>query len=133
MKVSDVPMTGFVAELGLRLLEVSPDRVVGELPVSDRLRNAVGALHHGAVSSVVETVASIAAAAWFEGRGQVVGISNTTRVHEEVREGLLSVVAEPVMRSDQRQQWNVQVWAADRLIASGQVELVNGPHLGAPA
>lgn len=133
MEPSNVPLAGFIAELGLQVLEITPDRVVGELTVEDRLRNAQGNLHHGALSSAVETLASVAAAAWFEGRGQVVGVENATSFHEEVRDGKLTVVAEPVDRQDSRQQWWVQIRSGDRLVASGQVNLVNGPNLVARA
>jgi uncharacterized protein (TIGR00369 family) len=78
---------------------------------------------------VVETAASIAAAAWLGERGQVVGVNNSTDFLRAVREGTLHAVAEPVHRGRLQQLWLVEIRDPDdRLIARGQVRLQNLPQ-----
>jgi uncharacterized protein (TIGR00369 family) len=52
----------FVAQLGIRLEEMEPDRAVLALPFSDTLATLGDVVHGGAISSLVDTAA--AAAAW---------------------------------------------------------------------
>jgi 1,4-dihydroxy-2-naphthoyl-CoA hydrolase len=117
---------GFVELLGLRFDEVTPDRVVISWDVTPALHQPYGIVHGGVYSSVVETAASIAAAAWFGDRGQVVGVSNSTDFLRAVRDGSLRAVAEPVHRGRLQQLWLVEVRdESERLVARGQVRLQN--------
>jgi 1,4-dihydroxy-2-naphthoyl-CoA hydrolase len=128
VQLSDVPNVGLDRLVGLRLSEVSPGRVSASLTVADHLSDGAGALHRGVLSAVVEACASVAGAAWFAERGQVVGVSNSTSHFAAVTGGVLDVVAEPVDRQDARQQWTVQVRdAAGTLVAQGTVWLSNIP------
>ena len=54
----------FVGLLGLELDEVSPDRVTAHLEVRPELHQPFGILHGGVHCSIVETLASVAAAVW---------------------------------------------------------------------
>src|SRR3569623_3177927 len=84
---------GFVDLLGLRFDEVTPDRVASSWDVTPALHQPYGIVHGGVYASVVETAASIAAAAWLGERGQVVGVNNSTDFLRAVREGSLRAVA----------------------------------------
>ena len=119
---------GFVELLGLRFDEVTPDRVVMSWDVTPALHQPYGIVHGGVYSSVVETAASIAAAAWLGERGQVVGVNNSTDFLRAVREGTLHAVAEPVHRGRLQQLWLVEIRdESERLVARGQVRLQNIP------
>jgi 1,4-dihydroxy-2-naphthoyl-CoA hydrolase len=118
--------TGFNDVIGLRLTSATGDEVVAQLPVAPHLHQPYGIVHGGVYSSVVETTASVGAALWFEGRGQVVGVSNHTNFLRSVREGELEVRATPVHRGRTQQLWSVRVTdASDRLVAQGEVRLAN--------
>lgn len=120
--------TGFFALLGLRLDEVSPDRVVIRWDCGPELHQPYGIVHGGVYSSVIETAASVGAAAWFGDRGGVVGVSNQTDFLRAVRDGELCAVAAPVHRGRTQQLWQVEITdAAERLVARGQVRLQNLP------
>ena len=135
---TSAPLTagGFVELLGLRLDEVTPDRVAISWDVTPALHQPYGIVHGGVYASVVETAASIAAAAWLGERGQVVGVNNSTDFLRAVREGTLQAVAEPVHRGRLQQLWLVEIRdESERLVARGQVRLQNIPdadRLGAP-
>ena len=117
---------GFVELLGLHFDEVTPDRVVISWDVTPALHQPYGIVHGGVYASVVETAASIAAAAWLGDRGQVVGVSNSTDFLRAVREGSLRAVAEPVHRGRLQQLWVVEIRdESERLVARGQVRLQN--------
>ena len=117
---------GFVELLGLRLDEVTPDRLAISWDVTPALHQPYGIVHGGVYASVVETAASIAAAAWLGERGQVVGVNNSTDFLRAVRKGTLHAVAEPVHRGRLQQLWLVEIRdEQDRLVARGQVRLQN--------
>lgn len=126
MQLSDVPHTGLDAEMGLRIVSLDEDRVAARLLITPRLLGPDGAVHHGVLSSAIESVASIAAAAHLGDRGNVVGASNTTSYFRRASEGTLDVVAEPVGRLRDRQLWTVRVTGeAGELVAQGDVQLAN--------
>ena len=117
---------GFDAVLGLRLTELTPDRVAATFSVEPHLHQPYGILHGGVLCSVVESAASVAGAVWFGDRGNVVGVSNHTNFLRAVREGTLDVEATPVHRGRTSQLWSVRVTdAGGRLVAKGEVRLAN--------
>jgi 1,4-dihydroxy-2-naphthoyl-CoA hydrolase len=121
--------TGFVKLLGLRLDEVSPDRVTISWTVTPDQHQPFGLLHGGVHCAVVETVASLGGQAWFGGRsagGQVVGVSNQTDFFRAVTAGDLVAVGTPLHRGRSQQLWQVEIRDDQaRLVARGQVRLQN--------
>ena len=116
----------FIQVLGLELLEVSGDEVVGRLPVAPHLHQPYGIVHGGVWCSVVETLASVGGATWFGDRGQVVGVSNHTNFLRAVREGVVDARAVPVHRGRTQQLWTVRITdEAGKLVAQGEVRLAN--------
>jgi 1,4-dihydroxy-2-naphthoyl-CoA hydrolase len=117
---------GFAGLLGVDFVELSGDRVVARWTVRPELLQPYGILHGGVHCSVIETVASVAAALWLGDRGQVVGVSNQTDFLRAVRGGALTAVATPVHRGRLQQLWQVEIRDdQDRLAARGQVRLQN--------
>jgi len=76
--------------------------------------------------AVVETAASIGAAAWLADRGTVVGVANQTDFFRAVTDGELVAVATPLHRGRSQQLWQVEIRDdTDRLVARGQVRMQN--------
>jgi uncharacterized protein (TIGR00369 family) len=123
----DVRLTaGFAGLLGVEFTELGADRVTASWKVRPELHQPYGILHGGVHCAVIETVASVAAAIWLGGRGQVVGVSNQTDFLRAVREGVLTAVATPVHRGRLQQLWQVEIRDEQgRLAARGQVRLQN--------
>lgn len=116
----------FTEYLGVELAEVNGDRVVATWTAGAHLHQPFGILHGGAHAGVVETLASIGAAAWLGDKGKVVGVNNSTDFYRAVSEGQLSSTATPVHRGRSQQVWVVEtVDAEGRLVARGQVRLQN--------
>lgn len=120
----------FVEHLGLQMTEVTPDRVAGRWTAGERHHQPYGIVHGGVHCSVVETLASVAAAVWLEAQGRtdgkVVGVNNNTDFFRAVSEGDLVSVATPVHRGRSQQVWVVETRDdQERLVARGQVRIQN--------
>ncbi|MFF5172854.1 PaaI family thioesterase [Micromonospora sp. NPDC000089] len=117
---------GLVGLLGLRLDEVSADRVVIRWEVRPELHQPFGIQHGGVYCAVVETAASVGGSLWFGDRGTVVGVSNQTDFLRAVRDGELTAVGTPVHQGRSQQLWQVEITdSAGRLVSRGQVRLQN--------
>jgi 1,4-dihydroxy-2-naphthoyl-CoA hydrolase len=118
---------GFVSWLGLEVLEWNGDRVVGAWDIRPDMHQPYGIVHGGVHASVIETLASLGAAAWYQ-QGQVVGVSNQTDFLRAVREGRLTATGTPIHRGRLQQLWLVEIRDEnERIVARGQVRLQNLP------
>jgi 1,4-dihydroxy-2-naphthoyl-CoA hydrolase len=116
-----------VSWLGLEVLEWSGDRVVGAWDIRPDLLQPYGIVHGGVHASVIETLASLGAATWYQ-QGQVVGVSNQTDFLRAVREGRLTATGTPIHRGRLQQLWLVEIRDEnERIVARGQVRLQNLP------
>lgn len=117
---------GFNEVLGTEFVEVTTERVVLRCTVKPHLLQPYGIVHGGVYCALVETAASVAAATWLGGRGNVVGVANHTNFIRATRDGELTVTATPVQRGRTQQLWQVEIVDdADRLVARGEVRLAN--------
>lgn len=117
----------FASYLGLDIRSASRDGLEATWTVRDDLLQPYGLLHGGVHCSVVETLASMAAAAWLGPDGQVVGTTNTTDFFRAARTGdPLTSIARPLHRGRSRQVWRVETHDDQhRLVAAGQVGIQN--------
>lgn len=116
----------FVQHLGLELTEVTGDVVRARWTAAAHLHQPYGIVHGGVHCSVVETMASVGAAAWLGDRGKVVGVNNNTDFFRAVSEGEMRSEATPLHRGRSQQLWLVETHDEDdRLVARGQVRLQN--------
>jgi len=123
-KVNALP--GWVKEMGIVILTATPDEVTCEWEVLEKHHQGYGIVHGGVHCGVVETLASIGAAAVAHPRGQnVVGVENNTSFVRAVRTGKLRGLAKPVTRGRTSQLW--EVWIRDekeQIVAQGRVRLL---------
>jgi uncharacterized protein (TIGR00369 family) len=84
-----------VTRMGIELIEVSRDRVVGTMPVTGN-RQPFGLLHGGANAVLIETVGSIAAAMHAMPARFPVGLELSCTHHASAEIGLVTGVATPV-------------------------------------
>lgn len=115
--------------LGLVIDELDEDHCTGHVDVVDHLKQPYGIVHGGVYCSVVESLASVAAAAWAVGHGffGAVGVSNSTDFLRSVRGGRILGHATPVHRGRTQQLWSVELTRDSDgvLVARGQVRLQN--------
>ena len=101
---TDFPLTvealnslrGSLAErLGIRFVEVGPERVVATMPVAGNTQ-PYGLLHGGASVALAETVGSIGAMLAAGPGRAAVGVDINATHHRAVREGLVTATATPL-------------------------------------
>lgn len=82
------------ARMGIKLLEATPERVVGTMPVAGNTQ-PLGLLHGGASCVLAETLGSVGATlhAVASGGGVALGIEISASHHRSVREGMVTGVA----------------------------------------
>lgn len=125
--LSSLPTGGFGEAMGLQVESVTAEEVVIRLPIGPHLHQPYGIVHGGVWCALVETAASIGAAAWLAGDGNVVGVANHTDFLRAVREGEVVARATPIHRGRTQQLWLVEIRATDtdKLVARGEVRLQN--------
>jgi 1,4-dihydroxy-2-naphthoyl-CoA hydrolase len=120
--------SAFVRSLGIELATVTPELLEGWFEVGPEHHQPFGIVHGGVYSSVIETVASIAAHVAVQHRGQTaVGVHNATDFLRPHQAGRLEFVAEPLYVGRTQQLWQVVISRAGdgKAVARGQVRLAN--------
>ena len=118
-----------VKTLGIEVVEANGDGCVLTMEVLPEHQQPMGILHGGVHCTLVETAASIAGAAWFGDRGQVVGAANHTNFLRATSGGRITATATPIHRGRSQQLWLVEVRDdVDRVLARGEVRLANLPQ-----
>lgn len=87
--------TELSAKMGLELVSVSPDEVVGRLPVAGNTQ-PYGLLHGGVSAYLAETLGSLAAMAEVGPHGAASGVDLNVTHHAPARHGLVTGVARPI-------------------------------------
>lgn len=118
---------GLADALGMELLKLYPDEVVGSMPVDERTRQPMGLLHGGASVALAETLCSIGAWLNIEGaRGTAVGLEINANHVRAVRSGTVVGTARPVHIGSQIQVWECRIETTDgKLVCTSRCTLMN--------
>jgi uncharacterized protein (TIGR00369 family) len=119
--------SGWVHAMGLRFTAANADLVSCEFDVRDEHLQGYGIVHGGVHCGVIETLASVGAAAVAMPRGQaVVGLENNTSFIRAVRAGAhLRAEARPITRGRKSQVWEGRILdEEERVVALGRVRLL---------
>ncbi len=84
-------------KMGIEIIEASPERIVGTMPVEGNTQ-AFGLLHGGANVVLAELLGSLGAWLHAGGNKQTVGVDINATHHKPARNGLVTGVATPVSR-----------------------------------
>lgn len=96
--------------LGIREVDVSPERVVLEMDVGPRVHQPMGLLHGGATAALAESAASLGAFISGDTAKQyAVGIDLNISHLRARRDGTLTATATPVRKGRTIHVWNVAV------------------------
>lgn len=100
--------------LGIRTLEMSPERVVLEMDVGPRVHQPMGFLHGGASAVLAESAASIGAYLNCDAEQEfAVGTDLNISHLRGRRDGTVSATATPVRKGRTLQVWNVDIADGD--------------------
>ncbi len=94
--LQQMPMGGLNEKLGVELLEISSERVVGTMPVEGNTQ-PYGLLHGGASVALAESLGSVGSALHAHPMGKIsVGVDINATHHRAVNSGVVTGVATPV-------------------------------------
>jgi 1,4-dihydroxy-2-naphthoyl-CoA hydrolase len=110
--------------LGVRYLELNPERVVAELEVGPAVHQPFGYLHGGASVALAESVASIGGYLNCPEGYAAFGMEINANHLRPKREGLLRATGVPLHRGQSTQVWEVRLTdERDRLICISRCTL----------
>ena len=117
---------GFNETLGLTIVSVAHDKVVGELTITKSLSQPYGIVHGGVYSSMVETLASVGSAVHAMAAGKhTVGLENHTSFLRATRGGKLTGTATPLVVGRRSHVWEVKITdESERVVATGRVRML---------
>ena len=100
---------GLVKHLGIRLVEVTPERVIGELEIRDGLRTLGGALHGGTLMSLADTVGAMGTFADLKPGQRTATIESKTNFFAAGRSGIVRAESTPLHKGKRTQVWQTRV------------------------
>lgn len=111
VKINQRNNLGIEKVLGVRLVAIGPDFLMGEMPVDERTRQPFGSLHGGASIVLAETLGSWASylVACDEPDTRVVGIEVSGSHVRSVRDGTVTGVAKPLRLGRSIHFWRIDV------------------------
>lgn len=117
---------GWVKATGVRFVRATPTEVTAELDVGAHHLQALGMVHGGVFSGLVETVTSVGAGINAMMAGKLsVGLENHTSFLHAVRKGTIRATARPLARGGRTQVWEANVTDdRDRVVATGRVRFL---------
>jgi uncharacterized protein (TIGR00369 family) len=93
-----VELMPFAGDLGIRLEEASPDRVVAVMQWAPRLCTAAGILHGGALMTLADSAGALVAFIGLPAGATTATITSTTQMFRSVMAGEVRAVAVPLHR-----------------------------------
>lgn len=97
---------GLMAHLGIRIVEATPERVVGELEVRDELKTTTTAVHGGTLMALADTVGAVGTAAL---GFKTATLESKTNFFAAGRGGTIRAEALPLHRGRRTMVWQTRV------------------------
>ena len=91
-------MMPFAGDMGVSLVEASPDQVVAVLPWAPRLCTTAGVLHGGALMALADSAGALVAFLGLPDGATTATITSTTQMFRPVTAGVVRAVAVPLHR-----------------------------------
>ena len=101
--------TGLIAHLGIELVEVTPDRVVARLKVSDKLMTITGTVHGGTLMAFADTIGAAGTAANLVAGQNTATIESKTNFIAGCRGGTLQAEAKPIHKGKRTHVWETRI------------------------
>ncbi|KYP80400.1 hotdog fold thioesterase [Ferroacidibacillus organovorans] len=99
-----------IATLGIRVTELTPDRVVATMPVAAPTRQPFGILHGGASVALAETVASLGTANLIDTEQKVaVGLEINANHIRSKADGVVTAIGTPLHKGRTTMVWDIRI------------------------
>ena len=97
---------GLMKHLGIRIVETTPERVVGELEVRDELKTTTAAVHGGTLMAFADTIGAVGTAAL---GFKTATLESKTNFFAAGRSGLVRAESTPLHRGKRTMVWQTKV------------------------
>jgi uncharacterized protein (TIGR00369 family) len=101
--------TGLVAHLGIELLEVTPDRVVARLLMTEKLATVGGGIHGGTLMAFADTIGAAGTVANLEEGQRTATIESKTNFISPCRSGYVRAEAKPIHKGKRTHVWETRI------------------------
>jgi len=110
--------TGLVAHLGIEFLEVTPERVVAKLEMSEKLATVGGAIHGGTLMAFADTVGAAGTVANLAEGQRTATLESKTNFIAPCRSGSVRAEARPIHKGKRTHVWETRITdAAGKLLS----------------
>lgn len=118
--------TGLVAHLGIEFLEVTPERVVARLQMSEKLATVGGSIHGGTLMAFADTVGAAGTVASLEEGQRTATIESKTNFIAPCRSGYVRAEAQPIHKGKRTHVWETRIMdeAGKLLSVTTQTQIV---------
>jgi len=100
---------GLVAHLGIELVEVTADRVVARLTVSEKLLTTTGVVHGGTLMAFADTIGAAGTVANLADGQRTATLESKTNFIAGCRSGVIQAVATPIHKGKRTQVWETRI------------------------
>lgn len=101
--------TGLFAHLGIEFVEVTPDRVVARLKVSDKLTTVGGTIHGGTLMAFADSIGAAGTVANLAEGQRTATLESKTNFIAGCREGTVQAEAKPIHKGKRTHVWETRI------------------------
>ena len=101
--------TGLIAHLGIEFVELTPDRVVARLQLSDKLFTVGGTVHGGTLMAFADTVGAAGTLANLAEGQRTATLESKTNFIAGCRAGFVQAVATPIHKGRRTHVWETRI------------------------
>jgi uncharacterized protein (TIGR00369 family) len=101
--------TGLITHLGIEFVEVTPDRVVARLKVSEKLMTVGGTVHGGTLMAFADTIGAAGTAANLAEGQRTATIESKTNFIAGCRAGTLQAQSKPIHKGKRTHVWETRI------------------------
>jgi uncharacterized protein (TIGR00369 family) len=100
---------GLVAHLGIEFVEVTPDRVIGRLRVSENLMTVGGTIHGGTLMAFADTIGAAGTVANLAEGQRTATLESKTNFIAGCRSGTVQAEAKPIHKGRRTHVWETRI------------------------
>ena len=100
---------GLVAHLGIEFVEVSADRVIARLAVTDKLLTTTGVVHGGTLMAFADTIGAAGTVANLADGQRTATLESKTNFIAGCKSGVIQAVATPIHKGRRTQVWETRI------------------------
>jgi uncharacterized protein (TIGR00369 family) len=101
--------TGLMAHLGIEFVEVTPDRVLARLKVTDRLTTVGGSIHGGTLMAFADTIGAAGTVANLAEGQRTATLESKTNFIAGCRSGTVQGEAKPIHKGKRTHVWETRI------------------------